>query len=284
MNLNIQEIQFSNSREEYKRYNLPDEDFIYVKDNAFAAFDGVTILFQNPYPNPSPARKAAEIGAQTVVENLLVNQDKVNPEELLKDSFIKANEKIKNYNESLGVTPKTVNHTSKQYAATVGSFGFIKDNILYAGLLGDCGVLVLNEKGDKEIGLDYDDRLLTEYMENFLSPSPEINFDPMKHHIYIRQNVVNNPDLEYKGKKINFAVMTGQKEAEQFLKIKSTEIKPGYTILFYSDGFTPFIEEKEFLEFLIKNKNQRETENYILEKSKTDKKYQKEKSLLLIRL
>ena len=115
MNLESKVLQFHYPDVGQKEHHHPDEDFIWVKDNAFAVFDGVTLAHQDPYPNPSPAAKTAEIGAKTVIET--VDSPEVEEKDgliILQTAFDRANSAIRKLNLDQGVTPETVDHLDRK--------------------------------------------------------------------------------------------------------------------------------------------------------------------------
>ena len=69
----------------------PDEDYAASSENVFALADGVTLAWQEPYPNTSPARTAAEVTTVKLIESLKENQHKQQSRELLQTAFAAAN-------------------------------------------------------------------------------------------------------------------------------------------------------------------------------------------------
>jgi len=282
MALEYKVLQFHYPDVGQKVHQHPDEDFVWVKDSAFAVFDGVTLAHQDPYPNPSPAAKAAEIAAKSAVETMIQSQK--DGLTILLDAFIKANYEIKKLNKNLGLTAQTVNHLTKQYAATVGAFGFLRKDILFFGQINDCGVMVFDGVQQKfplvDLLLDPQPAvgILTQWEQNgrFKPGSKE-------QHQAFRKEVVNNQDCEFNGIKIRFGVMTGENEAVQFFRYGAIKVLPGEIVLFYSDGFMEYIHNQEFIQLLRTTDSHEEIEAIIKAKFDQGLKFQKEKSLVVIK-
>ncbi|HTE57488.1 MAG TPA: hypothetical protein VK694_02000 [Verrucomicrobiae bacterium] len=224
----------------------PDEDARAWRDNRFAVFDGITLLHQQPYPDPSPAAAAAQAGCQAVLDTPL---DAQGPEKTLRHMAAEANRHIKQLNQFLNITEQTVDYLAVQYAAAVGAYGFIQDDTLHCAQLNDCEVMVLNKQGDITFRLETDTGPVNAYLRHlqdthhFAASSPE-------EHQYARKNVINNTQLEFQGVPIRMGVFTGQEVAEQFITIGQHQLAPGDTVLFYSDGMLPFVDNPAFRKYL----------------------------------
>lgn len=260
--------------------NHPNEDYTIATDNEFAVFDGVPFLHQNPYPNPSPAAKAAEIGAKSVIEKIKTNSE--SPMKLLREAFLYANQEIRKFNESIGKTPDTVDFLNIQYAATVGAFGFIKNDILYFGQINDCGVMIFDAVGNKEVDFILSSKPYVDYL-GLLEKSNKFVAGSKEEHQFVRGKIVNNKNIEVNGVGINFGVMTGEEKASNFFHYGASNISKGQICLFYSDGFIPFVNDSEFVKLLFKAKDMQEIDESVKLKVSSDTKYQKEKSLIIIR-
>jgi len=226
----------------------PDEDALAWHDNRFAVFDGVTLLHQKPYPDPSPAAQAAQAGCRAILDEPVDAHD---PEATLRHMATAANRAIKRLNQSLDITEKTVDYLAVQYAAAVGAFGFIEGNTLHCAQLTDCEVMVVDAGGAIKFRLESPMGPIAKYLqhirrrEHFAAGSPE-------EHRFVRQHVINNPALEFEGRPIRVGVFTGQEVAEQFLNVGQCTLAPHDTILFFSDGMTPFLDEAPLRTYLAK--------------------------------
>jgi len=262
-----------------KFFHGEDEDYLKIKANIFAVFDGVTLLFQDPYPLPSPARMAAKQGVNAFIDYVQRHKNKKDKLALIRDAFEEGNKTIKRLNIKLGLTPGTVDYLSKQYAATVGAAGLIEKDMFYFGQVNDCGVIVMDCFGKRKVDLVADDTAFREYT-SYLGRLGRYN-GAVERHKYVRRSVVNNYNLEYEGKKVNFGVMTGEVRAMQFLRVGAIQLEKGDALVCYSDGFLPHLRDEEFVEKLRGgNKGQMERKISALEKAGAE--YQKEKSLITV--
>lgn len=279
MNAQIQTFHFSNTFP--NKPARPDEDFLLVKENTFAVFDGVTLLFQDPYPDPSPAYDVSQIAAETIAE--VISQDvSQGTISLLNKVFKEANSRVKEYNNRLGITRKTVNHLNRQYASTVGAFGFFANGILYFAQINDSGVMVFDPLGNREVDFVINSKPFINYLTG-LEKAGKFQPGSKEEHIFVRSQVVNNRNLFYQGQKIDFGVMNGQDEAVDFLHFGCCNLASGQIALFYTDGFLPFVYDRDFIQRLYKTDKKSDLEDYLKAKEKEAEKFQKEKSLIIVR-
>lgn len=256
----------------------PDEDYLMIDGNTFVVADGVTLMWKLPYPNPSPAFEAAKICCNSIID--FINKNNIEVKNLIFEAISKANEDINKFNIENNITPDTIDYINTQYASTVCSAGLIKDGYLYYGNINDCGIKVFNEKNELIADLMAD----TEFHEEYLNHLRSLNIykTPQEEHIYFRKNVVNK-DIEFKGKSLNFGVLTGESTALDFIKTGSIKIDADYKIIFYSDGFYPHMKDQSFLEKLL-DKNTKDIQEYIENFSSKNDVYRKEKSVIIVYL
>ncbi|MDD5040142.1 MAG: hypothetical protein PHY34_03245 [Patescibacteria group bacterium] len=258
---------------------IPPEDFAYKDGNAFAVCDGVTLLHYNPYPKPSPAAKAARIAATTLVASLLTRQ--FQGVRSIRQAFVKANSAIRAYNRRIGLMPRTVDFLTKQYAATVCAFGRIYQGKLYWGQLNDCGVMIIDTKGNIVKNKLLDRGPVDAYMKflcrtyGFSSLSPE-------EHQYFRREVVNNTRLSFQGKRIRWGVMTGETRAVTFLQAGSVRLKPGWNVVFYTDGMIPLLGLRSFRQLIALHDSQRELVAFMKKKEKDGRLFQSERTMVIV--
>jgi len=283
MNVKVESYYFEDSRESFLAEGRVNEDLLNVKDEIFTVFDGVTMLHQKPYPNPSPAKKAAELGSLEIIDHIGKNYGDENGIKVIKKAFEHANKKIKEYNDSLGLTESTVDFLSKQYASTTCSYGYIKDETLYFGQLNDSGVMVFDAERNKEVDFVYNSTLYVQLITQLESAGEFLPGSP-EEHVFVRSNVVNNPDLEIENKKVNFGVLDGRENAKKFLHYGSSHLFSGQIILFYTDGFIPFVYDKEFIDLLFETEDRTIVEQHIADKNILGDKYKKNKSLIVVRV
>jgi len=231
------------------RESRPSEDYSLCKRGVFAVFDGVTLLYQKPYPRPSPAAEAAKIGATTVVRTILDGKSAREGRALIESSFVAANEEIRKLNEKLGIDSRTVDHIGKQYAAAVGCFGFIKDKRFYFGQINDCGITSFDPQGKWETDIILNQVPLLKHLAK-MEGAGRFEAGSREEHIYVRSRIVNNPQVTHEEERIGFGVMTGEDQARSFLRVGVINLYRGQTIVLYSDGFIPLMRDPEFTKLL----------------------------------
>ncbi len=119
-----------------KNYSYPQEDYLTASNTPpiFVVADGVTLNFTKlvednlPYPNPSPAGEVSKIFCEAVIK---VSTEIYNDfgEIDIKSVFKEANNKVAEYNHSIGKSNISGNKTGF-YSAT-GSFVIVRENRAY---------------------------------------------------------------------------------------------------------------------------------------------------------
>ncbi len=100
----------------------------------------------------------------------------------------------------------------------------------------------------------------------------------------VRRDYRNNLNNIQNGTCVSFGAITGEDSAINFIKSGQIELSNGDLVLVYSDGFTNFLCNNEFISQII-NFNKNKFENYIEMKSQSDyEKYGKEKTLVLFKI
>lgn len=270
-------FHYSNQGAEARQLRLPDEDAVKASGNFFAVFDGVTLEHQSPYPNPSPAALAAQVAVDTSYEAYQSASQK--SEALVLEAFRKANKRVEEYNQSLGITPATVNYLDKQYAAAVGALGFIEGGRLFYGQINDCGVAVydnqLRQVASSIIAGGYEAWLVEMREKQGYAP------DSQEEHQYVRRNLVNKTVRLAGGQELAFGVLTGEPEANQFVRTGNVQVRPGWTVVCYSDGFIPHLEDNKVIQKLAEAPRQ-EIEAYL--RTFRSYPYTKERSMIVVRV
>ncbi len=252
-------------------------DFVALGDKVFAVFDGVS-LFDNGKLDISLPKKAAREAADTVISLSYGISDI----RALRGVFKEINQRINRLNASLGIHFKNVDCVDRQLLSVVGSFGFFRDGILYFGQINDSGVMVLDQLGNREIDFVLNQTPFLKYISKIRK---EKNFEAgsADDHIFIRTHVVNNYDLEFDGKKLMFGVINGDPKCERFFHFGSTDLSFGQVALFYTDGFIPFVYDQEFMKLLFVGDYEL-LDKFVRKKEESSEKYQKEKSLIIVRV
>jgi hypothetical protein len=65
---------------------------------------------------------------------------------------------------------------------------------------------------------------------------------------FIRSQFRNKPKQIFDGKLVSYGALTGEKEAECFMRFGETALEDGDLVVFYTDGFENLVKEKEFSE------------------------------------
>ncbi len=255
-----------------------------LEQDVFCVCDGITLLFQDPYPNPSLAYEASNIAARTIGQTLL-EAIQHHPDGIpsLRQAFTQANQAVHVYNNSLGLTNQTVDFITKQYAATVCAFGYYHGNTLYFGQLNDCGVMVFDPYGNREVDFTQNQQPLRNLLDHKTNTGA---FEPgsKEEHLFVRKHIVNKRDLTFEEEPILFGVMTGEPEAEHFFHYGASQVFPGQVAFFYTDGFLPYVYGDDFITTIRSDDDEfSATQAFIKQKEDTgDEAYLKEKSIIIL--
>lgn len=258
---------------------IPSEDYADVQGCAVPVCDGVTLIHQHPYPNPSPAAKVAKLAAKTLIDMLKQSDGNVR---VLRTAFIKANRAISEYNWQIGNTPRTVDFLNRQYAATVAAFGMIADSTLFWGQINDCGIMVVNSRGHIIMNQILDQRSYRSFIAEHRRKGLSIKDTPEEHQ-FVRKNIVNNQEISYRGKPINWGVMTGESKAKYFLRTGRFRLKPQQTVLFYTDGMIPLLALASFRREVASVMDIKQIRQLIQSLSNRGPQFQDEKTVVVIR-
>ena len=99
----------------------------------------------------------------------------------------------------------------------------------------------------------------------------------------VRSKYRNNLNNIVDGKCVSYGALTGEESAVSFIRSGQIKLEDGDIIIVYSDGFSYYLTDKEFINNII-NFDNAVFETYIEEKSKEDyEKYGKEKTLVMFK-
>ena len=252
-------IAFTKHNPRYLKFNRPEEDsFRYSvkkKRITLVVADGITRdplgfrefpekfdesaikKFAASYPNPSPAKIAADLFCETFVRS--------GHEQVLK-IFEECNNKIKRLNHGL-----KVDYLENDFAACVASGGVIENGILYWGFIADCGICVFNEKF--ELVFRTPDEGPRKEIDEDAKKSGK-NWNQSEWRARVRSYYRNNTKNPF-----SYGAFTGEDSALKFVKCGKREIKEKDIVIFYSDGMGPLLFSGE----INKLKNVAELENYV---------------------
>lgn len=254
---------FSASYGDFVRYDMkPNEDYrkISKKWPVFAVADGVT---QSHYPNgryalPYGAKDAAHIFGNTVVKVLEQRIGKTASRKAFTQAFDAANEGIRKLNLKHGIE-KRMDYTQHDWFDTVGVAGFIMNNTLHYGFVGDCGLIIFNKRNKKKFQTP---DMVRPAVERFMKQYPELD-TPQKRQFLIRRDYRNNPN------KKGYGSFTGQPGVENYYAFGSRKLAPGDMVVLYSDGFVPHLEDPKFAA-LLREGNKKSMDRYVLEMARKD--------------
>lgn len=261
-------------------FNFPIEDQYYADDNEAIVADGIT---RDPvgisdfskftkeemlkhYPNPS----GAELAAKKVCESFAKSNG------LLKERLVIANDDVKMLNKEY---IKNCDYLENDYYGTVASCVSIKGDILCYAYICDCGVIVYDKNGNIKFKTEDDKEL---YSDPYINKIGTPWYLPEARRI-VRSKYRNNINNIVDGKCVSYGALTGEESAIDFIRTGQLELTDGDIIIVYSDGFTYYLNDKEFINNIIKF-DKDVFEEYIETKSKEDyEKYGKEKTLVIFK-
>ncbi len=191
------------------------------------------------YPNPSPAKLTAEKFCKTSLNSL---KKKKNIFETFKD----ANESILKFGFKFNPEP---NLLENDYWGCVGAIARVENNNLSWGFICDCGVAVLTKKGKiKFKTLDEGTQtvsLMTKMFTPYLGKKVK-DARTIEGRILLRGLFQNRLTYPRGDVKKGFGVINGDKNALDYVRTGSLELKDGETLLVYSDGLANVVTKKEF--------------------------------------
>ncbi len=261
--------------------NFPIEDQFYADDkeaivadgitrDPIGAFDLATCSFEEmleKYPRPS----GAEIVAKEICNTFYKSAG------TLKERLEICNNNIKKINEK---NIKFCDYLQNDLYGAVASCIKIENDVLYYAYICDCGVIIYDSRGNIKFQTK-DDKLL--YSDPYINKIG-IPWNLPEARIIVRRDFRNKPNNTENGKCVSYGAITGESEALNFIKSGKKKVEKGDLVLVYSDGFSNFLHEKDFINE-IKNFNKISFEQYINNKSITNyDSYGKEKTIVLYKI
>lgn len=236
-------IFFATYSDVVKFNRKPNEDYFLIskKHPIFAVADGVTrgIFEDKRYAYPAGAHAAAEIFCFSVIDHLETNVSSRGDHKLLEKAFDEANERIHELNENEG---RIENHDwyANDYFDCVGVAGFLDQNMLHYGYVGDCGLAIFDK--DNNLKFETKDQVATSpHHKEIEQVAQGKNWNHAKRLAYGHEHFRNNPSGKYYG------TFSGEEAVKIYYQIGSQKIQEGDLVIFYSDGFVGYLESKEFL-------------------------------------
>ena len=261
-------------------FNFPIEDAYFCKDNFAVVADGITRDFTGikntrevsplelvtHYPNPSGATYASE----EICKSFENDYDKIINNKLsLKEAFINANKKVKELNDKY---IKECDYLENDYYGAVASTAFINNNVLYYSYVCDCGIAVFNNNGELKFKTNDDMASVDSHFD-----TTPFDWNDPEARVIVRRDYRNKPDNIY-----SYGALTGEKEFEHYIREGSINLDKGDLVVVYSDGFSNYLEEKDFYKnFTTLSKE--DFKEYLDKLSKSDyNKYGKERTVIII--
>lgn len=235
------------------------EDYYCLNDNIFCVADGVTrdsingtnIIYPetleevkewiNIYPNPSGAYEAAKIVANNFVE--YIKEKKELNEKIIYEAVQNANKEVWQINKD-----RKIDYLKDDLFCTVAVGGVIKQNRFIGFSIGDCHITILDENFEI-IFETINDHLNFEKYEKETLSKYGLNWENPKDRILVRAGFRNNPIIKDK----SFGVLSGEKEAMEFVKTYEVDLTNAKYVCVYSDGCEPNFENKEKIKDTIIN-------------------------------
>lgn len=239
-------------------YLMPAEDAFLIDDRIFCVADGVTRDPISPkdftdrsveeilekYPNPSGAKLAADVFCENFTK--LLKAEKRKNIKNVKNAFIWGNKAIAQLNKN---HIKKVDYLVNDYFGCVASGGVVKNKKLYWGAICDCGIRVYGKSG--KIKFKTSNWMKTfEIYENKYIRKKNFDWGLPKYRKLIRSEYRNNIKKNFNNKLISFGVLTGEKEAEYFMKFGEVNLTKGDLIVFYTDGFENTVKHSRFFDVI----------------------------------
>jgi hypothetical protein len=235
----------------------------------FTLADGVTWRGKGGenFPVPSPAKKVADIFTSLIFKVPILED----PEYFLRFYFSLANKKIFEFNLKR-LKNKKINWWNIDYAHICALLALVKENKLFYGVIGDSGLFIFDKNGNikhqsKPIDWFHKNYPFKEFIEKLkflIQKESENYYDGERLTRKYFRNKLDNNYIPY-----GYGVLTGEKEALFYVIYENVGLENGDVILFFTDGFEPFLNEPEFKKILM-SKNKKLIGNFIKEKREKD--------------
>ena len=225
----------------------PREDFhkISKKYPVFAVSDGVTLELDKKgnYPKTSGAGKVARIFCKTIIKEAEKKYHSFTVPDL-KKIFSEANSKVAEYNKSNGREKGKLNYWDFDLFSATGSFVIIKNKFAYWASICDSAVMHFKKNGD--IGFKSPDcwNTLKKNLPDGWQKIPETERKKI-----IRKKHRNG--ISKDGKLIGYGVITGEKEAERYLRLGKFSVQKGDVVMIFTDGFENYVKLERFAKLFL---------------------------------
>jgi len=186
------------------------------------------------YPRPSPAREAADLFCRVFT----AYASKFSPEDAIFQGFREANKGIHFLNQREGLEG---DYLVGDFAGCVGAGAIKKEDYLFWGFLCDCGVAVLDKKGNLRFKTDDEGPHGKERKEGLdLIVAQNKGWANPEARRTIRRDYRNNSN-----QKDSFGVLTGETSAMDYVRTGVQRLRNGDYFLVYTDGMLPILFDSE---------------------------------------
>ncbi len=231
------------------------------------------------YPNPSPAKFAADTFTKSFIKYFESNTDRT-----IRDAFIHCNQKIKELNDA-----QNPNHDylENDFWACVACGGIIKNKILYWGNVDDCAIKVFNKDFNLTFASPNQHLIFEEYFHTNKNHPTDFDWNKPKSRMLVRKEYRNNPNQkDSNGNIVSYGALTGEKSTEDFINTGELKLENGDFVIFYSDGFEDLLQDLTLRNILYQVKEQNDVlalENHSNGLANKDHiKFGRERSMILV--
>ena len=220
----------------------------------------------NLYPRPS----GGELAAKTITEAFKESNG------MIKERLIACNNAVKELNNKY---IKQCDYLQNDYYGAVAASIQIRDNVLEYAYICDCGIIVYDNNGNIKFQTKDDKELYSDPYINKIN----IPWNLPEARVIVRRDFRNNPNNIQNGICVSYGAITGEKNAEHFIRTGQIALEQNDIIAIYSDGFVNFLKDTTFINEIL-HFNKEKLEDYVNKKSLEDYNlYGKEKTLVLIK-
>lgn len=220
------------------------------------------------YPRPS----GGELAAKTIVDSFKTSTG------TLKERLIQCNNAVKELNNKY---IKLCDYLQNDYYGAVASCIKIENNIMNYAFICDSGVIVYDSLGNIRFQTQDEKELYSDpYIDEEIKKSGILWSNPDMR-VKVRKNYRNNLNNIQDGRIVSYGALTGEEEANEFIRSGKLDLNSGDIIAVYSDGFTKFLHDDDFIKHIL-DFNQKSFEEYINMKTNENyNKYGSEKTIVL---
>lgn len=217
----------------------PNEDHTETAENAICVADGIT---RDPigirdfrgykkqelleyYPDPSPAKQAAEAAASSFIAKTIDSRDVL-------DALKAANQAVESLNPK-----RECDYLENDYPGCVLAGGILEPEVFRWASIGDCFVAVYDSSGKQK----FISPSGTQAWVDFEREHNLGDFNLPEYRVLVRSHYRNNPE-----EPASYGALTGEAEAEHYFMYGTIEVESGDVIVCFSDGFENLAHESEF--------------------------------------